>query len=410
MQIRFEKRDILEKLCSLIIAAYVVTAMAFECTPNTAKYSTVGIYAVFGIGVLFILGRRSVKLGVYAFSIYFLYAYILLMCNAPGASKSMGQTIAYYYLTCAIVCYVAYYVTYCYPKLVYFLAWGIVIGALVLAYRIAQSYGGVTMMLEYASRAGGERRVGGELINENLLGLYMANALLCCILIMSGLKLKGKQSIYVILFALVFLTMGLLSGSKKAIAFMVIGICVLLWFFSRNSTPVKRILLYGAIVLSVALIVIAIRTVPIFSTISMRLDDFFGSLGGDQGLSESDQNRMLMTQYGLEAFLNNPLLGNGTGSSYVLFGVYSHNNYIELLMNYGIIGFSMYYIPYIMLAVSLFRCGINGDKIAAYLVVYIVLQLGLGIGWVNYYERVVQIIGAAAWGYVDHIRDEGAQR
>lgn len=410
MQIRLDKKNILEKICSLIIAAYVVTAMAFECTPNTAKYSTLGIYAVFLIGILFILVRRSVKLGVYAFSIYFMYAYILLMCNVPGASKSIGQTTAYYYLTCAIVCYVVYYVTYCYPNLANFLVWGIIIGALVLAYRIAQSYGGVAMMLEYASRAGGERRVGGELINENQFGLYMSNALLCCVMLMSRFKTNEKRLIFMLLCALVFVTMGLLSGSKKAIAFMVVGICVLLWFFSRNSTPVKRILLYGAIALSVASIVIAIRTIPIFSTISMRLDDFFSSIGGAQGLSESDQNRMLMTKYGIEAFLNNPLFGNGTGSSVVLFGVYSHNNYIELLMNYGIIGFGMYYIPYVVLACALLRRSIKGDKIAAYLLVYVVLQLGLGIGWVNYYERVVQVIGAAAWGYVDHMKDEGTRR
>lgn len=408
MQIRLDKKNILEKICSVIIAAYVVTAMAFECTPNTAKYSTLGIYAVFGIGVLFILGRRSVKLGVYAFSIYFMYAYILLMCNTPDASKSMGQTIAYYYLTCAIVCYVVYYVTYCYPKLVNLLVWGIVIGALVLAYRIAQSYGGVTMMLNYASTPGGERRVGGELINENQFGLYMSNALLCCFLIIYNLKKYKKIHLIVLAPCMVVCaTMGLLSGSKKAILFMVIGICSLLWLFSQKSSFSKRISLFFICVIVISLIVVAVRTLPVFATISMRMDSIVNSLVGDKAADVTDQNRMKMVREGLEAFYSSPLFGKGTGHSSNLFGAYSHNNFVELLMNYGIIGFGLYYIPYLILIFALLKYSKMGDKITAYLLVYVVLQITLGIAWVNYYERVVQVIGAAAWGYIDHMKDNG---
>lgn len=408
MQLHLDKKDILEKLCSVIIAAYVVTAMAFECTANTAKYSTLGIYAVFLIGVLYILVKRFIKLGGYAFSLYFMYAYILLRCHASGASQSMGQTIAYYYLTCAIVCYVVYYVTYCYPKLVNWLVWGIIIGALVLAYRIAQFYGGVSMMLEYASRPGGERRVGGDLINENQFGLYMANALLCCVLLASNLKRQERNYLLILApCAMIFAAMGMMSGSKKAVVFMAAGICALLWLFSQKTDLNKRMLIYTSIIGTMVLIVYAIRTIPFFATISVRLDEFVSTLVGGEGAAKTDQNRMNMIIVGLDAFWENPIFGNGTGHSYIHFNTYSHNNYVELLMNYGLIGFGAYYIPYVALLFALLKRSKNSDKAAGYLLVYILLQLCLGIAWVNYYERVVQVIGAAAWGYVDHVKEKG---
>ena len=40
------------------------------------------------------------------------------------------------------------------------------------------------------------------------------------------------------------------------------------------------------------------------------------------------------------------------------------------------------------------------STIAIYFLIYIVLQLFLGVGWVNYYDRPTQLITAAAWGFV----------
>lgn len=406
MQLRLDKKDILEKMCSVVIALYVMTAMAFECTANTAKYSTLGIYAVFLVGVFYIIVRKSIRLNLYAASLYFMYFYIYLMSFASGASSGEGQRTHYLYITCAVVCYVVYYVTYYYSELVNLLVLGIVLGALILAYRIAQAYGGVSMMLRYASREG-ERRIGGELINENLFGLFMANATLCCIFLIANLV--GKKWRYALLFVpcvIVFVSMGLMSGSKKAVIFMVVGICVLLLLFSQKIALNKRLLIYALIIGAMVMVVYAIRTLPFFATISMRIDEFVNTLSGGEGTAQTDQNRMNMIRIGLDAFWKSPILGNGTGHSYTLFNTYSHNNFVELLMNFGLIGFSTYYMPYILVVFALMKRSKYGDRTASYLLVYIVLQLCLGIAWVNYYERVVQVIGAAAWGYVDHMKEK----
>ena len=60
-----------------------------------------------------------------------------------------------------------------------------------------------------------------------------------------------------------------------------------------------------------------------------------------------------MIQYGMDYFKERPLLGHGIENFRYLYAqevgkeTYSHNNYIELLVNNGIVGLLLYYSFYI---------------------------------------------------------------
>lgn len=403
MRIRFQGKKTFEYICCCVITVYLVCAIAFETTPNTATFNTLAIYSTFLVGMLLIVVQKNLKLNLYVASIYFLFTYILLMSFATGAASNV--LTAYHYLTCAVLCYVVYYITFYYKKAIYYLVWGYVLGSLVLAYRIIQYYGGVSALIDFASIST-YHRVGGEIINENSLGLYMGGAVLSSIWIILQSTKRRKLLCGILLpCVVVFAFVVLLSGSKKAIAFLLISVVALYLLYARNASVGKKILVILGLSVAILLLFQAIRTLPFLGTINARLEQLINTLTGEGPASDSDQLRLSVSQTGIEAFLASPLFGNGTGHSYILFGTYSHNNFVELLMNYGIIGFGAYYFPYAVLLFLLYNRIKHNDLIAAYFMIYVVLQIALGIGWVNYYERVVQVITAAAWGYVDHYRD-----
>lgn len=407
MRIQFQGKRIIEYIACFVITIYFVCAIAFETTPNTAIFNTLAIYSTFLMGILLILINRNLKLNLYAASIYFLFAYIFLMSFAPGAASNV--LTVYHYMTCAVLCYVVYYISFHYKNAMNYLVWGYVIGSLVLAYRIIQYYGGLSAMIEFASIST-YKRVGGEIINENSLGLYMSGAVLSSTWLILQYPRRRKWLCSILLPSImVFIFVVLLSGSKKAIAFLLISIVGLYLVYSKNAPVGKKILIITGLCAVILLLFQAIRTLPFLGTINARLEQFVNTLTGAGEASESDQIRLSVTKQGLEAFWLNPVFGNGTGHSYTLFSTYSHNNFVELLMNYGLIGFGAYYVPYAVLLIKLYDRTKQSDLTATYFMIYIVLQLALGIGWVNYYSRVVQVITAAAWGYMDtlNVRRDG---
>lgn len=76
-----------------------------------------------------------------------------------------------------------------------------------------------------------------------------------------------------------------------------------------------------------------------------RLLTFFQE--GKINSARSISLRLEMIHYGAVEWLKNPLLGQGIRAfeKYSNFGYYSHNNYVEILYNFGIIGFVLFYIP-----------------------------------------------------------------
>ena len=272
-----------------------------------------------------------------------------------------------------------------------------IIGSLILAIRVVIAYGGVGAMIEYASKAG-EHRVG-ELTNENTIGLFMASAALSCICLLFFSKGIVKKILLSVLMV-VFIAMLLLTGSKKAMVFIVVGCLIFLFFITRKQRFGTKVFIATIILLLVFVIIYAVSNIAAFGTIKTRLEQLLNVIFLGEEATHTDGTRFNMMEDGLQAFLQSPIFGNGTAYSYELFDTYSHNNFVEILMNYGIVGFTIYYLPYIFLVPKLWKLAKNKDIYAMYFLVYIALQILLSIGWVNYYERIPQLLTAAAWGYV----------
>ena len=384
---------------SLLIFIYVISAIAFESTPETSIISTIAIYMIFGVGVITVLNMRKVKVDIYIISkiLFCLYAYIMTLTT--NASQIKGAEIVYLLLTCSVLCMLIYWGIIYYYEIIEIVIAANIVGALVLVLRIINAYDGVSNIIKKIS-FGGEQRIGSLINNANAIGLFLAGAILSCIYFLFS---KNKSKIFKIIIASSILILGimlLLTGSRKSFIFATAGIVFFLLLYYKKTNIVNKIFVYILLIFGIIVIINIMRTVPIFSSIYERFELLFKGFFGNEVVYETDQMRKYMISEGINQFLNHPFFGNGTGRSYVIFGTYSHNNFVELLMNYGIVGFSLFYIPLIILLFRLGKLAYNQDVGAIYFFISIFLQFILGIGWVNYYERMPQLMCAVAWGYL----------
>ena len=198
----------------------------------------------------------------------------------------------------------------------------------------------------------------------------------------------------------------LASQSKKAILCLLLGLFLMLIMKYRH----KKIV--GVLVLCFAgVAVIYISQLPVFSAIMHRFTNALGTMTGSN-LDSRDWStfyRMQMIEEGLNLFNQHPLIGYGTDTYQFVssFGTYSHNNYIELLVNNGLIGFIAYYWVYLVIIGVLLKRVIkyNDDK-AIVLLAIIVEQLLMDYGSVNYYNKIVYIYISWILLYLDHRKRE----
>ena len=145
-----------------------------------------------------------------------------------------------------------------------------------------------------------------------------------------------------------------LTGSKKSLIFIFFGV----YFFSilRYRLKLYKYILPTSIIL--AFIIFIFNNGYLYGILGHRVVDFIGSIGFSlEGAkySHSTELRIIMYKTGYNAFITKPIFGGGWFyySSYSGLGTYSHNNYIELLVTYGMVGFFIYYIMFFALLLRL---------------------------------------------------------
>ena len=391
-------KSLINKLAYFAVFAYIVSAISCEMVENTAFISTIAIYLVFAVGVLFVIMSDRIIINEYVVLFAAFCAYVFIMTSSPEISGNKGTEVAYWLFTCVVLCILVFWMSSHFDNFVPIAMAAYIIGALILVLRVIDAYDGIVGIIELAVKEG-ETRVGNLIGNENALGLFFSTGILCSLVFF----IKSKRVIVKILMIAAILVLGcmmLLTGSRKSLAFAIIGIILIVCFGYRKAKLGKRFTAIIVLVMALVAIYVLITTLPIFSTINERFSLLFESFLGSDTSYDTDNNRKIMIERGLEAFYQKPLFGHGAGYSRVLFGTYSHNNFVELLMNYGFVGFCLYYSFYIVLAIKLLKQALKSDLYAVFFFTYVCIQLVLGVGWVNYYSRPCQVITALAFGYL----------
>lgn len=162
---------------------------------------------------------------------------------------------------------------------------------------------------------------------------------------------------FLILFALLFLFgfCGLSTGSKIFVLIITASMIFSIFVFMRT----KKLKWYWYIIsaLIVFLVAIVVLNLPAFETMKERIFMFLNPKSKDK----STDIRFTMFVDGIYMFLRRPLFGFGISgffSSSSFGNCWSHNNFSELLCSYGMIGFILFYIPYILVIKNI----INGKS------------------------------------------------
>jgi len=182
-------------------------------------------------------------------------------------------------------------------------------------------------------------RLGATIdINENQVGFFFAIAFL--VAFYYGIV---EKRIWLIPISLVFAVVSFFSGSKKVVIVILIGLFLLV-LLTRKPTFASFSVLILFIGAGIGLLVLSLTWQPLYVVLGSRIEPLFGLLFGGP-MDESTSIRWNMMQTGWSMFLEKPVFGSGLGAfahSYI-YQTYSHNNYIEILVSLGLVGFIWIY-------------------------------------------------------------------
>lgn len=342
------------------------------------KIVFVFLIAIAGIGLLFNFsyGRPFYKEKIIFWQSALLFFFLISISWAYSREQAVTVWIAY--LGRSIV--MLYIFSYLFRSRNYYNASIIFVVATILVNIHFLVAFGVSGML--AARA--ETIYLGHGWNANALAMQ---SVVSCFLILNYIcQKKGNALFKVAVLPFLFFFI-LLTGSKTAF-FLLFGSMMLASFLRSH----KKLFTLTIIVFFLLLLFFLIFHVPfLYEIIGERLEIMFNGLttfdieaGTSSNGSASDNIRMYMLVQGWMWFMESPILGHGIGNFQELFGeinggkeLYAHNNYMELMVDTGIVGTLLYYWLYVIIIWrSLKKHSRFFLSIASFMIVLMIAEFG----------------------------------
>lgn len=206
-----------------------------------------------------------------------------------------------------------------------------------------------------------------------------------------------EKRIWKLLMFAIFTVAMLLTGSKKTIIILILNLIMYCFLEKKHISKWLKIVI---IILTLYYLVFNISYM--YNIIGVRIENMFETLLGsntDGNYSYSTEIREKMIEEGINLFLKKPIFGGGWNyywANTVYEYEYSHNNYIEILCSFGIIGFFVYYYKHI----SNFICIIKNVKLKEYVnkekniiaLIFLIMSLALDYAAVTFSAQVIWYI------------------
>lgn len=202
------------------------------------------------------------------------------------------------------------------------------------------------------------------------------------------------------------------AGSKKGIIILILGTAV---FYIERSLETKKMstvlkILIGLVILYYVFKLLA--NLSVFSGVLKRFDTMFDTLLGNNSANYSTHIRLEYIKKGWELFKSKPIFGYGMGNAHIFayryFGTdnYLHNNYIELLVNGGLLGTIIYYSLFFQPLRSLSKSRAFRNDKRAIVVTLLVILLFIDFASVTYYSKNTYFYFLIAYLYVKEVAKE----
>lgn len=184
-------------------------------------------------------------------------------------------------------------------------------------------------------------------INENLFGRTILFGIIavCYFLIRSQGQKRDPLA-----FALLFLFVGAqiaLTGSRKGLILTGLALIFFVVYYSPGRSLLKKFGFIAGLIFVVAYFASGIQ-----ESLVWERTQAISTIGSSQGPEEASLAiRLDMAGIALNLFADRPIAGWGLHQYQYLSGwaAYSHSNYLEILVNHGIVGLLLYYSLYLAL-------------------------------------------------------------
>ncbi|MFA9396900.1 MAG: O-antigen ligase family protein [Clostridiaceae bacterium] len=384
MLIKFKKIN----YSMLFVYFYILDVYTFPALKISSTINTFALYSLFGIGVLNVIIRlKQIKIYSYTkwyvifiawsvFSCLYAYDFNVAFNSIYNLLVVLGITIGIVYIIKSTNDIENIFICFSLSGLILFL------------------------IMVFTNQLSTDSRLGNELFgNANTLALLIMISLICSF----WLIIYSKKQMKIICFFTILseLYMLSLSGGRKFFVIPILFLYLIL-ISKTNKKRQRKIIIKTIIVVFVVVVAyhIMINVPIIYNHIGHRMESLVEALLGKGQLNNSDYVRTMMIRRGWELSSLKPILGYGINNYYLIscFNTYSHNNFIELLVNLGLIGFIIYYYFYVYLLVKLWNLNKFDKKYRDFLIGFIISLIILETGVVTYNIPLIQIfLAIGSW-------------
>lgn len=398
------------------LAIFLIMSIGFG-TGDLSFLSSIALYMFLGISIICVVRRKKIGYNLYLISLVLFFVVLIVgSLFSPTPDEQIFEVI-YDYFTMMIICFCIFQYIRCEDDFMFTVNM-ILIGTIVMSFYTYSLYGTAFWTILKNNSFAAENnimrislgRMGSG--NANVLGTRCSLGFIICIFFLffdKTVKTPLKKIFYS-LSSVICVIMAFASGSKKTMFIIVLGFLTLVLVAIENTKngykKIKYILGSG-----IALIIMGylIATLPIFSGFATRIRTFASFIRGKGNGGISETARSSLISVGFRVWLDNFFFGKGTYASYSYFGVYCHNNFIEILMNNGLLGFIIFYSSFVYYIKEFFmyrkiwwkKNRLSGLLGALFFSVFI-----CGYFFVYYYDRFMMIIIMLAYSMMKYCQIE----
>ncbi len=362
-----------------IIALCVILTVTYEGTGlSSLPIASVAIYICFAVGLLYTFLNRTIKLHWSYYALLFFGICLSVSMLYSPTSKEIQGIYIYRFWTSAIFFFLVCNVVRA-RRDINVLLMSIVVSGVVLSITVYAEYG-ISNLFALEGRL-----IFGDI---NMLAGYCAFSIVTAFAYCISYQ---EKRILAIIAIVTCIPMVMFSGSRKAVILITVGIITFLFMYGNNKALLKKIFIAAILI---GLLIILIERVPAFNGIRVHFEEMFNLFSGGDDLNVGDQNRINFIEDGLVAFLESPICGKGFVSSYYYLGAYTHCNFVELLMNNGILGFASYYFIRLKIIKDCAKIKVKDNFYFILCLTFSAMMLFSDIGVVTFYNRYYMVITA----------------
>lgn len=389
----FTQKNVLQTLVNVAVFSYVLAIYWVEALPGLSRLVHLTIGIMF-ISLVIISWHRGLKIRLepvmLLFWIFMIFAYLSIYWSGNPFSAALSTTSLFFNILGASLVWIGFWN----GVPLRMVGYAAVIGAAI------QSNFALT---QFFSSQGDSFRAEGLTGNANSLAIQLSLAALLALITL-------KKSFWppVIAFAFVLIAT-VVSGSRKIVFVWFAFSLLFLQYVGtkfRTSNAFRILLLLGV---PVFVYVVMSNASLVFQPVQglYVYERFQDTLAGN----ESSANvRGAMSLEGFETWQSSPVIGYGINQFRYIssFGKYAHNNYIELLVSFGVIGFGLYYLIMVVLGFRALRGLMIGSPHAPLLGTAVILLLLWDVALVSYSARLIWLF-LSVLGYLSENQIEQAK-